>query len=716
MIYYTRQTTKMSLHKPANNSVKFYFSLIALLAIMFFNITSAAQDVTPPVLRNPSIGCSSLNMADQNECITQANNFNANTLVSAVAALYMDSGGPVTATLINTTPGPFQVSCSWSFTYTFKISDPSNNFVTCDVNRNGADFTVPTFTMPPDIILYVDINCFVNTLPTGPAGDVMNEMDNCTTGMQMQAVYEDAIVRAATCGSYTIHRTWHLFDSCGNAAADQVQTITVLDTIKPVFTVFPDNFVTTRCDDITYDAEATDNCSGLADLTYTFTGATTGSGSGSGSGSFFLPGITTITVRAADACGNSRTQSFTITKTNTDPPVPDFLGDLAKYYMVFTNGSVDANWQGATKGFIGDIAVNGIVADERTSGSVPYAGKLYTNANTLNGWQNIVNSNSSQATRFLNETSRLTGLQNDLENAFIQINALPVTSGFSNRSATSLNNLNKQNGQQDITVINVTSGFQVTTKINITGDSYDLFILRWDTDANFSNGYDGQVKFQSGGAIVPKGGLTAANIINVAGDINSSGGGSNPPAPYPQGPRINNGTGSLISGGSNFNGGGFFTGYWLTTGAPTIFPSGLQPYGQTAPQSNGIFVGAWYSKTTKFSMTSGTSGAYVGSTCALQSRPGDDADKNPVTDRSGTFTVSAMPNPSNSDFMLHITGSSSDPTLVRVFDISGKVISVIKLNGGISYTRFGSNLNGGTYFAEVIKGNNRQVMKLVKLK
>jgi hypothetical protein len=63
----------------------------------------------------------------------------------------------------------------------------------------------------------------------------------------------------------------------------------------------------------------------------------------------------------------------------------------------------------------------------------------------------------------------------------------------------------------------------------------------------------------------------------------------------------------LINGGSDFRGGGFFTGYWLTTGDPVT--------GATSPLSNGIFVGGWYSTTTKFSMTSGTSGVHVAPTC-----------------------------------------------------------------------------------------------------
>jgi hypothetical protein len=280
------------------------------------------------------------------------------------------------------------------------------------------------------------------------------------------------------------------------------------------------------------------------------------------------------------------------------------LGNLTNYHMVFTDGSTDANWQGASKGFVGDVAVNGLSASERTSGSVPYAGTIYTNAPTQGAWQSIIDQNPGQAFSSVNQTARLTGLTSDLTSAFSQINALSPTPGFTSVAAGALDGLNFQNGIAQTIVINVTSGFSgISSELDITGDSSDVIILRWDTDANGANGYQGQVKFQSGGGVVPHGGLTPGNFINVAGDINSSGGGSNPAAPYPQGPRLSNGQGALITGGSDWNGGGFFTGYWLTTGDPTN--------GQTSPLSNGIFVGGWYTSTNKFSMTSGTSGVYV---------------------------------------------------------------------------------------------------------
>ena len=285
------------------------------------------------------------------------------------------------------------------------------------------------------------------------------------------------------------------------------------------------------------------------------------------------------------------------------------LGNLPNYLFFFADGSTDANWQGATKGFAGDVAIDGIQAQERTSGGVPFTGTIYTNNSTLDAWASIVDQNDpgqvnpAQAFGVTNQGSRISGLEADLNSAFSQINALSASGGYTSVSSTSLNGLNTQNGVPQTFVINITSGLQVSSKINITGDAGDVFILRWDSDGNPNNGYQGTTKFQSGGAIVPLGGLKPSNFINVAGNINSSGGGSTPPAPYPQGPRYNNGLGSLVANSSNFSGGGFFTGYWLTTGDPSS--------GETSPLSNGIFVGGWYTTTKKFSMTSGTSGVYV---------------------------------------------------------------------------------------------------------
>ena len=296
------------------------------------------------------------------------------------------------------------------------------------------------------------------------------------------------------------------------------------------------------------------------------------------------------------------------------------LGNLTDYLLFFADARDDANWQGATKGFAGDVAVDGIQADERTSGDVPYAGTIFTNDSTLDAWQDIVDQNDppdvdpAQAFASTGNTTLISDLEATLDQAFLDINALTVTDTVTDpEDAAGSGGLDgwdsssggaQDGGPNDIFVIDVTGGLSVSSQIDITGDPGDVFILRWDDDSNLSNGYDGQVKFQSGGGIVPLGGLAPSNFIHVAGDIKASGGGSNPASPYPQGPRYDDGTGTLITDGEDFDGGGFFTGYWLTTGNP-------DKNFETSSLDNAIFVGGWYTSSTKFSLTSGSSGVYV---------------------------------------------------------------------------------------------------------
>ncbi len=304
------------------------------------------------------------------------------------------------------------------------------------------------------------------------------------------------------------------------------------------------------------------------------------------------------------------------------------FGNLTDYLFFFENGSERADWHDAKHGYLGGVAVNGITATQQTNGNIPYAGTIFTNDTTLSDWQDIVNANPGQAFASMNQNLLINNLRTNLINAFHQINALAVTTGFESVSAQSLDGLNTQNNINKIFVINITSGFDVNEPINITGDPGDVYILRWDEDADPSNGYQGRVRFRQGGAIVPHGGLTATNFINVAGQIDSAGGGNAPTVPYPQGPRYNNGTGALINGGSDWTAGGFFTGYWLTTGKPTIHDpvTGLW-YGITSSLSDATFVGGWYTLTTQFILTAQSGGVYISPNPATLEQPGIDVKK-----------------------------------------------------------------------------------------
>lgn len=568
---------------------------------------------------------------------------------------------------------------------TYFATDACGNSSSCVQVISVNDNIGPAITCPSNIV----VNC--TSLVPPPNTATVTATDNCT-GSATITHGGDAVSNQTCVNKKTISRTYFATDACGNSSSC-VQIISVDDNIPPTLNCPPN--VTIVCDTYSFSASATDNCSGSVNITYSHP-----------PGSTFPQGVTTVNVTAIDACGNSSVCSFTVTS---------YLGTLANYHMVFTNGSQDINLQAPSKGFIGDIAIDGIQGIEKTSGTIPYAGTMYTNAGTLSNWQNIINANPGQAFSSLNQNARLTQLENELETAFALINALPVTSGYNGITPVSLNNLNTQNGIAEQFVMNINSSFTVSTKINITGDFNDLFILRWDTDKIFSNGYDGIVRFQNGGAIVPLGGLNASHFIHVAGDLKSSNGGSNPAPPYPQGPRTNNGTGSLINGGSNFSGGGFFTGYWLTTGDPTISNSG-QPYGKTSALTNAIFVGGLYSKTTKMPVTAGTSGVYVSACTNGGHLPiGNPVDVEPEENEASveSILIHAWPNPSDNQFTLEIESNKDEKFEIHVYDLLGKQVLKMERDNDQPLD-FGAELLPGIYFIQIRQGNNFNTTKIVK--
>ncbi|HOI87516.1 MAG TPA: hypothetical protein PLV51_06615, partial [Lentimicrobium sp.] len=136
------------------------------------------------------------------------------------------------------------------------------------------DNTVPTFTAPADITVYKDENCdYVITVDI--TGDVTNEADNCTTELEATFVDAEITPEDACEGLTVIKRTWSLVDDCGNAAADQVQTITVEDNTPPTFTR-PEDITIYRDATCGYDASVTvtgdvtdeaDNC-GVGQATF----------------------------------------------------------------------------------------------------------------------------------------------------------------------------------------------------------------------------------------------------------------------------------------------------------------------------------------------------------------------------------------------------------------------------------------------------------------
>ncbi len=207
------------------------------------------------------------------------------------------------------------------------------------------DTTKPTFTRPADVTLYKDANCSVNDSPTGTAGDVTNEADNCSTGLN--ATYSDVVVNHCE-GTYTITRTWSLIDNCGNHAADQVQTITVNDNTAPTFTR-PANITIYTTSVCGYDASVgvtgdvtneADNCSTGLQATYT---DVTVDGSCEGTH------VITRTWSLVDNCGNhAADQVQTITVNDNTAPTFTRPSDIT----IYTNSGCGYD---ASVGVAGDV-------------------------------------------------------------------------------------------------------------------------------------------------------------------------------------------------------------------------------------------------------------------------------------------------------------------------------------------------------------------------
>src|SRR5690606_39865579 len=113
---------------------------------------------------------------------------------------------------------------------TWTLDDGCGNITTQVQTITVMDTTDPTFTVPAD----VTIECGQNPTDLVLTGDVTDEADNCATGID--ATFTDAVAAGSCPNESIITRTWTLDDGCGNIAT-QVQTITVMDTTDPTFTV-----------------------------------------------------------------------------------------------------------------------------------------------------------------------------------------------------------------------------------------------------------------------------------------------------------------------------------------------------------------------------------------------------------------------------------------------------------------------------------------------
>ncbi|MFT6924124.1 MAG: hypothetical protein ACJA1C_003145, partial [Crocinitomicaceae bacterium] len=192
--------------------------------------------------------------------------------------------------------------CGGTITRTWTVTDACGNTDTETQTITINDTQAPVFAAPP---VALAVQC---------AGDVpamvnLNYTDNCDANGSVAG--SDGPLVGGVCGG-TITRTWTVTDACGNTDTE-TQTITINDTQAPVFAAPPVALAVQCAGDVPamVNLNYTDNCDA--------------NGSVAGSDGPIIGGVCggtiTRTWTVTDACGNTDTETQTITINDTQDPV-----------------------------------------------------------------------------------------------------------------------------------------------------------------------------------------------------------------------------------------------------------------------------------------------------------------------------------------------------------------------------------------------------------
>ena len=453
----------------------------------------------------------------------------------------------------------------------------------------GGDTQPPTFTRPADITIPFTSACGYNAAVSN-TGTATNISDNCSTGLL--ATFTDLI---SQCGYNTIiKRTWRLVDYCGNAAAPQVQTITVSDNNT--------NFIIYATKEADFGEDNLIN----GDVGVTAT---------NGKAQF----------DEGDVLNPYKVVAKNIT-VNTPAQVSN------RFYSPATGGPNPAF-----------LAFNG------TGGSGNYTA-------TVNG---TVNGNYKNLTIKAGVTATITG--NDFGNISIEENAkVTFTASLINMVELDVQE-GENNGTTDV-IFSSCTGLKVKNMVsieencrfNVNGPKLIVYM---------GNGNSAEFDVIGGNTQV------TANIMIPKGNLNVDGDDEENTITVMTGWFIIE---NLESGESvtwnkyscSSTAAPFAEGNYYVRKAPVVKDPPVQPLIPVLPER---------------------------------------------------FVVSVYPNPTPGDFNVRVISNSNEPIFVKIMNVNGNVIQA-----STTYTKSGlmtlaGKYRGGTYFVEVSQGNNKQVVKLIRM-
>jgi hypothetical protein len=100
---------------------------------------------------------------------------------------------------------------------------------------------------------------------------------------------------------------------------------------------------------------------------------------------------------------------------------------------------------------------------------------------------------------------------------------------------------------------------------------------------------------------------------------------------------------------------------------------------------------------------------------SIAGRDGEEDGMNEVVEAVAELGMAVYPNPSNSQFTLRISSTTTDKADVRVLDLSGRVVERLPSTPTNTEVRLGRELSPGVYFVEVRSGEEVKMTKVVKL-
>ena len=214
-----------------------------------------------------------------------------------------------------------------TFERTWTVTDACGNATTGIQTVSISDTLAPIFTVPADTTLYLDAVCFVDTTTTS-IGTATGVSDACTAAPIITYVDDETNLSGCNAtGSFT--RTWTVTDDCGNATI-QTQTVAILDTLAPSFTIPSDTIVyldasclvDTTIASIGTITDTLDNC---GFMTVVYADDLTNLSGCNSTGTFER------TWTVTDACGNATTGIQTVSISDTLAPSFTVPADTTLY-------------------------------------------------------------------------------------------------------------------------------------------------------------------------------------------------------------------------------------------------------------------------------------------------------------------------------------------------------------------------------------------------